>query len=347
MKMRQILAIFSLFLFFHVDQGICGPKDSSLSLFGKIGTYMNNLEYSNEFREGATHLGAQSFLGFRWNATEHVIFELGAYVRKLFGDTLLFTDARPILSAGVMYEHFRFIIGEFTRFRPYLIDALLKYQYSFDPGIDEGLMVGYQTPSASYDAWVSWYSLNTPNRREHFSIGTQIRIQPASWQFSVMALAEHYGGQQFAPVDDPVRENLSSAGEVAYTWAPQEVVQELKFSNILYASATRPDRGQSTAFQTGWGAQSKLSISMSNWKLTGALFYGKDFTAWQGNPLYQIDGWYFFIQSMRSFQFSERASLEAGIRFDIVDKPPVEYIKHLEHEIRLLFEGTFDHAIHL
>ena len=53
-------------------------------------SYLNNLEYFNQHREGVLHLGAATSLYATYVPVSALEFSLGLYVRKAFGDEEFF-----------------------------------------------------------------------------------------------------------------------------------------------------------------------------------------------------------------------------------------------------------------
>ncbi|MBD3392834.1 MAG: hypothetical protein GF418_12075 [Chitinivibrionales bacterium] len=321
----------------HAGADTITRPDSILYLSTDFLSFLHNAEFHNEFREGETILGSIVNGRVAVKATPRMSFSLGLHLRKQYGDERFLSDIRPLFQACYRQQAFSLILGEvlFTPTRHGLPDGLLREEFTYDPGVEEGVQVLYLGTTVSQDLWLTFSALNTEDHREHLSGGNCTRIRLGPVCLSAMAYIDHYGGEAFAPAGDPVRENAAGAGGVTFTHAIERVVEELGAEQFVLGSYTARDRSHDDPYESGWGSLSRGWVKVLGFLCRFSYFQGHDYVAWNGNALYQSNEPYYSLHVSKRMAFPGKVFLEFGGRLEFVGIGPAEYGSRGEHVIWL------------
>lgn len=341
MKKKYTLYFILLIFYFSPAENVSVPIDTQAFLSTNMLLFLNNLEYYNAYREGLPFWGSYLQIRFHYKPFPKIRFSCGIHLRKDFGDENFVSDIRPLFQAWYAHENFSLICGElFNENRHGLLDALLKEQYMYNPVVEEGLQIRYTSDKFKQDLWGIYPALNTPEHREHLCLGNYSVLNLGPFYLTLMGYISHYGGQLFAPENDPVRENLTAAFGVTYTFNLNKRIEEIGIEQFLLGSYTS-NLAKITAdnYLDGWGGLTHLWLVFFGFKVGLSFFQGHDFITWEGNPMYQSNAPYYFIDCSRSFSFTNRIFLNFGFRFDFLDMYPGDYFKNGDHQIWLNFGG--------
>ncbi len=310
-------------------------SDSTLFVSGEFLGYLNNLEYFNDLREGEPFWGAYINSRLCYRPHRKFIFSAGIHLRKDFGDESFLSKVFPLFQAVYIHKDFHLVFGElFSNQRHGLLDALLKEQYRYNPVIEEGIQIYIKKKAFTLDVWGNYPALNTPEHREHLCVGTYSRLAFNSFTLSSMSYLSHYGGQLYAPPGDPVRENVCAALSVSYRHDINGTFEEVGLKHSFLGSYTSDTTSNAQRnYDGGWGSLSRVWCSIRGVKIGISFFKGADYTTWEGNPMYQSDEPYYFIDVHKSFTFGQFLFIDFGARFDFLDMYPHEYFENGDNQI--------------
>jgi hypothetical protein len=309
------------------------PSDTFMRMSSECLFVFRNTEYDNRLREGETVTGASVKTRIVLKPAVYAEFSPGVFVRKNFGDSRFLSDARPLLGAKLTFNKFTILLGEllYTDSRHGLPDAILREEYGYDPGVEEGLQFVFNGSMLNQDLWAAYMAANTPAHREHLSIGSHTRFTTGPLSAGIAGYADHYGGQLYAPPGDNVRWNVAGAGDVAVNVPVEGIISLLGADLFLLGSYT--DSGGSFASENGWGVLSVVKVVVSDFLCSFGYYKGYDFKCWEGNPLYQALKPYCRLELSRKINFNTGVFLDFGLRLELVEVSPVEYAKNAENAV--------------
>jgi hypothetical protein len=342
--MRIFLLFFYLYysIFFH-SFAQEDKSDSVLSFSGKAFFYLNNLEYYNGYREGEPFFGSYIQLRLSYKPYNKFTFSAGVHARKDIGDEVFFSDIRPLFRVKYHFKNFSFIFGELQyKNRHKLLDALLREQYIYNPVVEEGIQLLYNGHIISQDLWGIYPVLNTPRHREKLCVGNCTYLFAGSFYFSLMGYITHYGGQLFAPENDPVRENITGGVGVSYSFPIPVKTSKIGIDQFFIGSYTSDTANISRKnYIQGWGSISKIWMSIKGYSAGLTLYQGNDYITWEGNPMYQSNTFYYFIEFDKSLSFPKDILVNFGFRLDFMDMYPYQFFENGDHQIWIKIEYNF------
>ena len=343
--MKKILPMSALLIFALriYAQDSSSRADSVLFITADMLAWCDNLEFFNDYREGYLHLGAYVRPRFEVRPSERFSFAFGVHVRKAFGDEDFFSDARPVFRGRINRGNFSFLLGEvISANRHGLPDALMREEFLYDPAIEEGFQFLYKGKTVQQDFWAVYDALNTAEHREHLMAGNNTTMHAGPFAMLVLLYADHYGGQVFAPEGDPVRENVAGGGGISWKLDFKNVVNQVGLKTLGMASATSRENA---GYDKGWGSLSYAWISAWDTRFQLSFFKGKDFVAWQGNPMYQTGSPYVTFAVNRTTELISRLSVDYGIRADFMSGSVSEYFESPEHKLWVRIGYAFEHLL--
>ncbi len=306
--------------------------DSILFFSQDMLAYLNNLEYYNSYREGEPFWGAYLQLRLSYKPFKKTTFSAGIHVRKDIGDESFLSDARPLFRAHYLNKRFSFVLGElFCKKRHGLLDALLKEQVIYNPVVEEGIQILYNGDIIKQDFWANYPALNTAEHREHLCAGNSTFITLNPFCFSLMAYISHYGGQLFAPKDDPVRENLTGTAGISYRLELKKKLEEVGFEQFFIGSYTADDRSEH--YYSGLGSISRAWLVFFGFECSILFFKGNNYTTWEGNPMYQANSPYYYFEIAKSVSFTKDVFFNFGLRLDFMGISPADYFENGDNQI--------------
>jgi hypothetical protein len=317
--------------------------DSLFAVSADMLGYMDNAEYFNDYSEGQTYLGALAKIRLVYRPAAPVSFSLGMHMRKDFGDDRFFSDARPLLRVRYDHNGFSMVLGELAGLAQHgLLDAMLREQVAYDPGVEEGLQILYKGSIVDQDLWMNYYALNTAQQREHLDIGDRTTVAIGPLYFSAMGLADHHGGQLFDPPNDPVRENVTGALGVTFRCPLQGRIREIGAEEFAVGSFTDFDRANGPNHQKGYGSLTHVWMMPLGFNVGLRYFKGHDYETWQGDSLYEAKNYYSHFEVSRLFVFSRDIYLDFGFRFEFVDTDFAGYFEHAENRVWVRLGGSME-----
>ncbi|MFW5775559.1 MAG: hypothetical protein ACOCW2_04640 [Chitinivibrionales bacterium] len=319
--------------------------DSLFSVTGQFLGYCNNLEYFNRYREGILHLGASTNLALSYQPVDELSFSLGVYLRKAFGDEDFMTDIRPVFQAMYSRGGYRLIIGKLLSENQHgMIDAIITEQFDYEQGLEEGLQFLFTDDWLRLDLWAASNLLETREHREHLDVGLNVETDLGKISFSGMTLWDHYGGQQYEIEDDPIRDNITGSVGVDFLQKTALGVDGIGCRIHFLASATTNDRGEDS-MRTGQGFFIRPYITFFDFTASFQFYHGRQYTTWRGNPLYQANDPYYYLEMKRNRTFGRDISFDRGVRLDFVEIDPGDYFDHTEHQFWIRLQTAIDHTL--
>lgn len=351
MVMKKVITIFGLLVIsifgnLHAENKE-SAVDSVLFLTGDMLGYLNNLEYYNGYREGEPFWGSYLQVRLSYRPFVKFLFSGGIHVLKDFGDDSFLSDILPLFQVLYTHNDFRLVFGELlNKTRHDLLDALVKEQFIYRPVVEEGIQILIKNKRITQDLWAHYPALNTKDHREHLCAGntTILTIQPVS--FSLMGYVSHYGGQLFAPENDPVRENVTGAAGVTFVKEFSSTFEEIGAEQFFIGSYTSDtSTGATRNYDGGWGSLSHIWVQFAGVEIGLSFYKGDDYTTWEGNPMYQADAPYYFLDVNKSFVFKQNIFIDIGFRLDFMDMYPVDYFENGDNQIWVRIGGDFNKMI--
>lgn len=318
---------------------------STIGISARMLAYVENTEYSNQFRTGETFLGSWLKTALFYSPDPWFTFRAGIYLRRVDGDTNFMTDYVPILSATFRYQNFSFTLGEVASDSCHgLPDVLYEKENVFVHGLEQGLQLTYKGRNIQQDLWVDWVALNTPTQREHFIAGDVTEINYGPFTLPIMALADHHGGQQYDPPNDPDRETFSGATGVRYSLKGNGLLTQFGAEYLLLGSE-RCDPSTQGSFASGWGNLATLWVSPWDFNVSVQWYKGRDLTASLGNPIFQTDKPAYFFGISREYEIGRSVIFNGGIRFDFVENTLATYFNNPQHRWWFSIQGDLDRIL--
>ncbi len=309
---------------------------SDFSLRGDISFYANNLEYFSDYREGELLLGTENSLYLHYTPHPSIEFSLGTYLQKDFGDKPFFSDSRPYFRGKYHKERYAMIIGVLeSEKRHKLPDAMIMEQISYGKSIEEGLQFLFDYPHIFADLWIDVKKLNTPEHREHLDVGIYLENQFYNLTSAGMLYWDHYGGQLYAPDNDPVRNNITGSLLLSY-------VQPLKNEKSMFGADLRFLASSMYQKGNGYGFLVAPWYMINSYKTSLQVFKGDNYQSWRGNSMYHTNDIYYFLQLEREIALMKNLTLEWGVRFDFIDITPDRYFEHTEHQLWISITNSFE-----
>lgn len=309
---------------------------SSLSFKTELFGYIDNLEYYSDYREGVLLLGTDANLFFEYIPHPSVEFSLGVHLKKDFGDEDYYSDARPYFRTQYNKGGYQLNIGVLDHLtRHSLPDAILAEETTYSDGIEEGIQFLWDYDHIFVDFWMSVEKLNTPEHREHLDFGLYIENSWRKLTTSGMVYWDHYGGQLYAPENDPVRDNTVGSVNLKFT-------QPLKSGKGNIGSDFRFLGSQTKDLGTGYGFVLAPWFKLNEFRTTFSIYKGFDYHTWRGNTIYHTNDIYYYFQLDRSVEIVKNLYFDWGVRIDFVDITPERYFDHFEHKLWISFRNCLD-----
>jgi len=305
-----------------------------ISISDDMLNYLNNLEYFNKYRDGYLYLGAHNKLRLEYQPIQQFRFSLGLFTRKAYGDKKFLSDIRPIFRAEYMLGNYSVILGElYSDNRHSLPDAIYREQRTYEPGIEEGVQILYRGTLFSTDTWGRYDALNTPSHKENLGVGSVNFLHLKPFRLAAMVHWEHFGGHQYDPPNDPMRDNVTGCGGIGFTHTyAGKIFREWGAEEYILVSATNPNRSKDH-FHKGWGTMSRAWINIFGFNASALFYKGKNFQTWQGNRMYETNKPYWHIQLDHKTEFLNYFFFDWGFRLDFVDIKPQEYFDKTENQV--------------
>lgn len=321
------------------------PFSGTLSTTGNILGYVNNLEYDNAHREGFTYCGGVTNLRLNWRPHDRFDFSLGGHFRKAYGDKKYLSGARPIIGVRYNRNHFFLNIGELeSKAQHTMPDAIINEQYEYDPAIEEGFQLGCRSTILNTDLWLAIDQLNTLDNREHLLIGNNSSLTLGKLMIRGTLLWNHFGGQLPAPDGDFVRDNINGSGGLKYAHPLSGKVSSLGAEVYALASSVTPDRNNVPA-EYGWGIYSRIWFVFIGLETSLMAYKGNDYKTWLGNPMYETNRPYYYLELKRHTDFRNNTFLDVGFRFDFIETSLDTYFNHTEHQFWIRMGCNWDRKL--
>jgi hypothetical protein len=307
---------------------------------GETALYIDNIEYSTRYRTGETMFGASAACRFFWKPSEHMRFAAGVFCLRRFGDERFLARSLPLFCAQYESDRVLFVIGElFSSDAHQLPDLLYRQEYSFDPGIEEGIQMRLRMRHFSQELWVAWDSLNTPSHREHFTAGSVSIISVADFSFPVFITAEHHGGELYDIPGQPVQERFGGAAGVSASHRVQSGLNRV-FGQLLITGSVYRVRSEVQGTGRGYGIISKAGVSPLGFDCSLQLFKGNNLVMPLGDPVFRSNQPFFSLEIAKTYVSNDLLSATGGIRFETVN---TGNFSNPRYRFWVIVRGGFNH----
>ena len=326
------------------------PQQAELRIQTQVKGYAANFEYHNAMVEGRTLFGGQGQALLSWIApaagSRRITAAAGVYMRRDFGDHSFASDLLPLLlvqwDRGPLALRLGLLQSEACHGLP---PPLCAETRDFVQGAEEGVQVLLDLERFDLDAWVAWLGLNTPRQREHFVAGVSTRLALGIISVPLALTVEHYGGEQYAPPGDPVRQNVAGAGGVRLAYPLRGRLREVGGEVVGYGSYVDGEVGAPSVTRGGSGVSGTVWVRPFDVYVGLSGFYGQRFTVWMGDPVYQTGEPYAALSVSRRVDLGRLAQLEVGLRLELIDRPLADYFKDVEHRAWLSLRCNLDECL--
>ncbi len=266
-----------------------------LALVAEMGFFFKTLEIFNlPDLEGETFTGYRTPLRLRYQPRHDLALELGALLGHDFGLTDRLNQTAPIMRLVYQPTPGLYILGGTLVPTHWIHDAFLDDVQKLRSDVEQGFQLRADQSWLKNDTWLNWRVHEGPIEAEEFEIGmsNQFRLPGDILRLDSQFMWTHAGGQ------------ISSSGRIE---------QNLIFLAGLSVGTTRPlgldfceeiragwaylysrDENDHTPLVKGFGRAYSLHADfriLPHFVMRGFAekFYGDDFQATLGDPLYRLD----------------------------------------------------------
>ena len=303
------------------------PPRTTLGIDGEVLTYIDNIEYNTPERTGETFFGSSGSARLFYRPIPQMLFEIGAYGLRRFGDTKFLSLAIPFIRAQYITELISFTMGSLSTSDGHLLpDLLYRQEYRFDPGLEEGMQLIMHGPHINWEIWGAWDSLDLSTEREHFTAGSAVSISTTHFSFPLYLTADHTGGELFNS-GVPVQEHFGGAAGIGFNF-PIDAGIGAVFGQILVAGSDYRIRTADGETSQGDGIFANAGISPGGFDCSLQLFRGHNLDMPLGDPIFQSNLPYYALEISRSYMIDNHFEALGGWRFETPDVTSLsEYFK--------------------
>jgi hypothetical protein len=308
---------------------------------GEVLTYIDNIEYTTAERTGETYYGSSGSARLFYRPVPRMLFEIGAYGLRRFGDPQSLSLALPFFRAQYTSDIMTFTMGSLsTADAHFLPDLLYCQEFRFDPGLEEGMQLDLQGKHVHGEIWGVWDSLDSPTEREHFTAGSAVSYSIANYSFPFYLTADHTGGELFNS-GAPVEEHFGGATGVDFNYPLPGCIRSV-FGEILLAGTDFRIRTGDNITGRGDGIFAKAGISPGGFDCSVQLFRGHNLDMPFGDPIFESNIPYYALEISRSYAVNNHLQALGGWRFETPDITSVaQYFSAPRYRFWLALRGEF------
>lgn len=258
--------------------------------------FIKNNEYFGTVVDGYTLLG--------FNLTPRLVYFPSSKVKLTAGGNFLSYDGREnelktSLLISFQYKvnkHFDFILGNiYGTVNHRLIDPLFDFERYLKNNIENGVQFLWNSDRIFADLWLDWEQqiFQGDPFHEKFIVGlsTEFLIFQKENKYKVSVpfqnLFRHVGGQINSNHDEPLKTIFDNATGLRFTqFVNSKFIHKIELSSYLvnYQDLS-PTKQQ--MYIDGTGSYTNLKLTNSHFDLMAGYWYGKQFIAPIGNPIYE------------------------------------------------------------
>jgi len=257
----------------------------------KTNSYFRNTEYFNPIELGRTLLGyqVQPLLAYQLNA--FVKIQTGLYARRDFGASEVFTDLQPVFSIKAEKGVFSMVFGTLEGALTHgFLEPIFDINRYIEHRNEEGIQFKIQSQQSFVDLFIDWnrYISRSSNEQEKFVVGLHAKhnLLPKEKSFKIIPdvqiIGKHHGGQ-IGSNNDPVTMRWNTALGLRFEHA---LNTHSAFFDVNYLSYAEPDGSGLWPFKNGIAYLSNLGIQKGAWTISSSLYWGNQFLAPIGTPIY-------------------------------------------------------------
>jgi hypothetical protein len=323
------------------DSTFLQSPQATLGVDGEVLTYIDNIEYTTPERTGETYFGSSGSARLFYRPVPQMLFEMGAYGLRRFGDPQSVSLALPFLRATFSSDIMTFTMGSLsTAEMHFLPDLLYCQEFRYDPGMEEGMQLDMRGRNIKWEIWGAWDSLDTPNEREHFTAGSALFYSIPNWSFPLYLTVDHTGGELFNS-GEPVEEHFGGATGADVTYPLQGSLRQI-FGDILLAGSDHRIRVGNFETGTGGGIFLKAGVSPGGFDCSLQWFKGYDLFMPFGDPIFESNIPYWALEISRSYAINSHVRAEGGWRFETPDIVTLaQYFSAPRYRFWLALRGEF------
>jgi hypothetical protein len=251
--------------------------------------FFDNTEYVDSYAESETLFGTSLKSFFTFYQSERLTFNLGIYGIYFYGEEDFLSDVKPLASYTYNLEDaFFFTMGYLdNNNRHDMLEALQRKQLEYTRQIEYGFQIGLKNTYSTFDFWLNWNLLNTPEHSEYLNLGSNLFIYVRNFIFNIQVYWSHHGGKLYKV--GPITHNYSLASGL-------ENYYEFKypiFNTIGYKLYFLGDydETEANADKNGYGLYGELYLYLFTFKLYLDYWTGHNFISEEGSPLYRHKEW--------------------------------------------------------
>jgi hypothetical protein len=325
----------------HADSASLQLSREMVGIDGEALTYIDNIEYTTAERTGETFFGSSGSVRLFYRPVPQMLFEIGAYGLRRFGDDQFLSLSLPFIRAQFTAEIMTFTMGALSTSDGHLLpDLLYRQEYRFDPGLEEGMQLNMQSRHVNWELWSVWDSLDLPTEREHFSAGNAVTLSMGRFSFPFYLTADHTGGELFNS-GEPVQEHFGGATGIGFNF-PVEAGVRAVFGQILLAGSDYRIRMGNGETGQGDGIFANVGISPGGFDCSLQLFRGHNLEMPLGDPIFESNIPYYALEISRSYTISNHIEAMGGWRFETPDIITLaQYFSAPRYRFWLALRGEF------
>jgi hypothetical protein len=325
----------------NADSSSLQSSPATFGIDGEVLTYIDNIEYTTAERTGETYYGSSGSARLFYRPVSRMLFEIGAYGLRRFGDPQSLSLTLPFFRAQYTSDLMTFTMGSLsTADAHFLPDLLYRQELRFDPGLDEGMQLDMRGKHVNWEIWGVWDSLDSPTEREHFTAGSVVSYSIANYSFPFYLTADHTGGELFNS-GEAVEEHFGGAAGIDFNYPLSGCIRSV-FGEILLAGTDFRKRTGDNVTGRGDGIFAKAGVSPGGFDCSVQLFRGHDLHMPFGDPIFESNIPYYALEISRSYSVNNHLQALGGWRFETPDITSVaQYFSVPRYRFWLALRGEF------
>jgi hypothetical protein len=323
------------------DTASLAASRANFGISGEALTYIDNIEYTDAERTGETYFGSSGSLRLFYRPDPRMLFEIGGYGLRRFGDVQFLSLTRPFVRATFTADSLTFTMGSLSTADAHLLPDLLYCQeFRFDPGMEEGMQLDLHGRNCRWEIWGVWDSLDLSTEREHFTAGSALSWSAGNFSFPLYVTADHTGGELYNS-GQPVQEHFGGATGVDYRHPIGGGIGAV-FGQLLLAGSDYRIRTGNGETGRGDGVYVKAGIAPGGFDCSLQWFKGRNLLMPFGDPIFSSNIPYYALEISRSYRVANHLSATGGWRFETPDITSVaQYFSAPRYRFWLALRGEF------
>lgn len=283
--------------FYYFQDFQIQPSDTS-KLFLQIDNtnFIKNNEYFGNIAEGYTLLGFNLAPRFVYYPSSRIKLSAGANFLSYYGRE---NELKTSLLLSFQYKvlpHFDFILGNiYGSLNHRLIDPLFDFERYLSNNIENGVQFLWKSDRIFADLWLDWEQqiFQDDPFQEKFNVGLSSEFvifqKENRYELSVpfQNLIRHEGGQINSNSDEPLKTIFNNATGLKFSKKiNQKFIHQLDLSSfIVNYQDLSPNKRQ--MYIDGTASFTSFELTNTNFDLLFGYWYGEQYIAPIGNPIYE------------------------------------------------------------